>query len=161
MKKVDIYTDGACKGNPGHGGWAAILVYAGHERILSGGERVTTNNRMELIAAIEGLRALREPCEVTLHSDSRYLVDAINLGWLSGWKAAGWKRGKETLKNPDLWQQLDELLSRHEVTMNWVKGHDGHTYNERCDELATRNAALFSQAEPYDPPADSWPSKLP
>jgi ribonuclease HI len=143
MKKVEIYTDGACKGNPGHGGWAAILVYGVHERVLSGGERVTTNNRMELIAAIEGLKALREPCEVTLYSDSRYLVDAINQGWLKGWRAAGWKRGKEELKNPDLWQELDALLETHRVTMTWVKGHDGHSYNERCDELASGNAARY------------------
>lgn len=147
MKKVEIYTDGACKGNPGHGGWATILVYEGHERVISGGERVTTNNRMELIAAIEGLRALKEPCEVMLYSDSRYLVDAVNCGWLKGWRAAGWRRGKEELKNPDLWQELDALLSRHAVTMNWVKGHDGHAYNERCDSIATENAARFSKFE--------------
>ena len=149
MKKVDIYTDGACKGNPGNGGWAAILVYGGHERELSGGVRETTNNRMELTAAIEGLRALREPCEVTLHSDSRYLVDAVNLGWLKGWREAGWRRGKEELKNPDLWQELDSLLARHTVTMNWVKGHDGHAYNERCDRLATECADRFAKAAAY------------
>ena len=143
MKKVQIYTDGACKGNPGHGGWATILVYGVHERVLSGGERETTNNRMELIAAIEGLRALLEPCEVELFSDSRYLVDAVNQGWLKSWRAAGWKRGKEELKNPDLWQAFDELLAKHNVTMNWVKGHDGHAYNERCDRIATENAAKF------------------
>lgn len=149
MKKVDIYTDGACKGNPGNGGWAAILVYKGHERVLSGGVRETTNNRMELTAAIEGLRALREPCEVTLHSDSRYLVDAVSLGWLKGWREAGWRRGKEELKNPDLWQELDGLLARHTVTMSWVKGHDGHTYNERCDKIATENADRFAKAAAY------------
>ena len=143
MKKVQIYTDGACKGNPGHGGWASILVYGTHERVISGGERETTNNRMELIAAIEGLRALLEPCEVELYSDSRYLVDAIEKGWLDSWRRAGWRRGKEELKNPDLWQALDEMLHRHQVKMCWVKGHDGHPYNERCDQIATGNAAKF------------------
>ncbi len=151
MKKVQIYTDGACKGNPGYGGWATILVYAGHERVISGGERVTTNNRMELIAAIEGLRALREPCEVELYSDSRYLVDAVNCGWLDGWRAAGWRRGKEELKNPDLWQELDRLLHAHTVSMIWVKGHDGHPYNERCDAIATENAAVYLR---YEKPED-------
>lgn len=147
MKKVQIYTDGACKGNPGYGGWATILVYGGHERVISGGERVTTNNRMELIAAIEGLRALLEPCEVELYSDSRYLVDAVTCGWLDGWRAAGWRRGKEELKNPDLWQELDRLLHVHTVNMIWVKGHDGHPYNERCDAIATDNAARYVRNE--------------
>lgn len=154
MKKVDIYTDGACKGNPGHGGWAAILVYGTHEKVLSGGVRETTNNRMELTAAIEGLRALREPCEVTLHTDSRYLVDAVSLGWMAGWRAAGWRRGKEELKNPDLWQEFASLLDRHQVTMHWVKGHDGHAYNERCDQLATTNAAAFAKPGVYKPKYD-------
>ena len=143
MKHVEIYTDGACRGNPGHGGWAAILVYAGHERGISGGERKTTNNRMELTAAIEGLAALREPCEVTLYSDSRYLVDAVRLDWISSWRAHGWRRGKEELKNPDLWHKLDALLARHTVEMVWVKGHDGHDYNERCDAMATSAADTF------------------
>ena len=143
MKKVNIYTDGACKGNPGRGGWGTILVYGAHEKVTSGGERETTNNRMELTAAIEGLRALKEPCEVTLYSDSRYLVDAITQGWLEGWRKAGWRRGKEELKNPDLWQKLYDLLARHAVTPVWVKGHDGHAYNERCDRIATQNADMF------------------
>lgn len=147
MKKVEIYTDGACKGNPGHGGWATILVYGAHERVISGGERVTTNNRMELVAAIEGLRALHESCEVTMYSDSRYLVDAINCGWLEGWRNAGWKRGKEELKNPDLWQELYGFLQKHSVTMVWVKGHDGHAYNERCDKIATANANRYTHPE--------------
>ena len=152
MKKVDIYTDGACKGNPGNGGWAAILVYGGHERSLSGGVRETTNNRMELTAAIEGLRALREPCEVTLHSDSRYLVDAVNLGWLKGWREAGWRRGKEELKNADLWQRLWDLLQAQDVTFEWVRGHNGHDYNERCDKLACEEADRFADEEipPFD-----------
>ena len=141
MKKVEIYTDGACKGNPGHGGWAAILVYGVHERVLSGGERVTTNNRMELIAAIEGLKALREPCEVTLYSDSRYLVDAVTLGWAESWRKTAWKNGKA--KNPDLWEQLLSLLTVHSVTFQWVRGHDGHPENERCDVLATTAADSF------------------
>ncbi len=145
MKTVELYTDGACKGNPGPGGWAAILVYRGKEKILSGGEAQTTNNRMELTAAICGLRALRYPCAVMLYTDSRYLVDAVNCGWLEGWRAAGWRRGKEELKNPDLWQEFYDLLSTHSVTMNWVKGHDGHPYNERCDSLATENASYFSR----------------
>ena len=144
MKQVEIYTDGACRGNPGHGGWAAILVYGVHERVTSGGERLTTNNRMELSAAIYGLRALRERCAVTLYSDSRYLVDAINQGWLDSWRKNGWRRGKEELKNADLWQALASLLEQHEVTFSWVKGHDGNPYNERCDKIATSNADRFS-----------------
>ena len=143
MKKVEIYTDGACRGNPGRGGWAAILVYGPHERVTSGGERSTTNNRMELTAAIYGLGALRERCAVTLYSDSRYLVDAINQGWLDSWRKSGWRRGKEELKNADLWKEIDRLLREHEVTLEWVKGHDGNPYNERCDKIATENADRF------------------
>lgn len=143
MKKVEIYTDGACRGNPGRGGWAAILVYGPHERVTSGGERSTTNNRMELTAAIYGLGALRERCAVTLYSDSRYLVDAINQGWLDSWRKNGWRRGKEELKNADLWKEIDRLLREHEVTLEWVKGHDGNPYNERCDKIATENADRF------------------
>lgn len=144
MKKVALYTDGACLGNPGPGGWGAILVYGKTEKELSGGEVETTNNRMELTAAIRGLAALKEPCDVTLSSDSRYLTDAIRLGWLDGWRAHGWKRGKEPLKNPDLWQELYRLLSLHHVTVEWVKGHNGHPYNERCDALASAEAAALS-----------------
>lgn len=144
MKEVELYTDGACRGNPGRGGWGAILVYGKYEKELSGGERETTNNRMELTAAIEGLSALRERCSVTLYSDSKYLVDAFLLGWVESWRAAGWKRGKEKLKNPDLWQTLYELVSSHEVKFVWVKGHDGHSYNERCDKLATDFADSFA-----------------
>ena len=143
MKKVEIYTDGACRGNPGPGGWGAIIVYGCHELPLSGGEANTTNNRMELMAAIEGLSRLKEPCLVTLYSDSKYLVDAITLGWVYKWRAAGWKRGKEPAKNPDLWEKLLSLLERHSVTFVWVKGHDGHAYNERCDKLATEFADSF------------------
>ncbi len=143
MKQVDLYTDGACRGNPGRGGWGAILVYGKYEKELSGGERETTNNRMELMAAISGLEALREPCEVTLYSDSKYLVDAYTQGWVYTWREHGWKRGKEALKNPDLWDRLFGLTETHKVTFIWVKGHDGHAYNERCDKLATSFADSF------------------
>lgn len=138
MKTVDIYTDGACKGNPGAGGWSAILVFGGKEKELFGGERVTTNNRMELTAAIEGLKALKEPCRVKLYSDSQYLVNAINKGWLESWKNKGWRKAdKSAVLNDDLWKTLDDLLCTHEVEFIWVRGHDGHEYNERCDELAS------------------------
>lgn len=138
MKTVDIYTDGACKGNPGAGGWSAILVFGGKEKELFGGEAVTTNNRMELTAAIEGLKALKEPCKVKLYSDSQYLVNAINKGWLENWKKKGWRKAdKSVVLNDDLWKILDGLLSTHEVEFIWVRGHDGHIYNERCDELAS------------------------
>ena len=138
MKHVDIYTDGACRGNPGVGGWGAILVYCGHEKELSGAEEETTNNRMELTAVIEALQALREPCEVTLTSDSKYVIDALSLGWAEGWRARGWKKAdKSPALNPDLWERLLDLYARHNVTLVWVKGHDGHPYNERCDRLAT------------------------
>lgn len=139
-KKVELYTDGACRGNPGKGGWGAILVYGKYEKELSGGEAETTNNRMELMAAIAGLEALREPCEVTLYSDSKYLVDSFTLGWIYSWREAGWRRGKDELKNPDLWQRLYDAVERHEVSFVWVKGHAGHKYNERCDVLATSYA---------------------
>ena len=141
MKKVTIYTDGACRGNPGPGGYGVILAYGAARRELSGGEPLTTNNRMELRAAIEGLSALREPCEVTLYSDSRYLVDAVTLGWAESWRKTAWKNGKA--KNPDLWEQLLSLLTVHSVTFQWVRGHDGHPENERCDLLATTAADSF------------------
>ena len=138
MKKVDIYTDGACRGNPGRGGWGAILVYLGHEKELCGGEKLTTNNRMELMAAISALEALKEKCEITLYSDSKYMIDSITKGWVYSWKAKGWKKAdKSPALNPDLWEKLLELLDKHDVTFVWVKGHDGHAYNERCDTLAT------------------------
>ena len=144
MKEVEIYTDGACRGNPGRGGWGAILVYGKHERSLSGGEPSTTNNRMELMAAISGLEALKEPCKVTLYSDSKYLTDAFLLGWVESWRSAGWRRGRDELKNPDLWERLYSLTERHQLSFVWVKGHDGHHYNERCDALATAFADSFS-----------------
>ena len=143
MKEVELYTDGACRGNPGRGGWGAILVYGKYEKELSGGERETTNNRMELMAAIAGLEALREVCRVTLYSDSKYLVDAFLEGWVDSWRQHGWRRGKDELKNSDLWKRLYELVEKHEVTFIWVKGHDGHEYNERCDRLATAYADSF------------------
>lgn len=137
MKNVTIYTDGACSGNPGPGGWGAILLYGGRERELSGGEPMTTNNRMELLAVIRGLEALREPCAVTVYSDSKYVVDAITLGWAKKWRAAGWMRNKkEPAKNPELWERLLGLLERHEVVFEWVRGHADNPYNNRCDQLA-------------------------
>ena len=137
MKKIMMYTDGACSGNPGAGGYGCILVYNGNEKIISGGEGDTTNNRMELTAVIKGLEALKEPCSVTVTSDSKYVIDSVKLGWVYGWKKKGWKKsdGKPAL-NVDLWEQLLPLLERHEVTFEWIKGHNGHPYNERCDTLA-------------------------
>ena len=145
MKKVCIYTDGACSGNPGPGGWAAILTYGENERELSGGESATTNNRMELMAVISALTALKESCEVELWTDSQYIEKAINEGWLAGWKRRGWKRKGGELKNIELWQELDRLLGLHRVNFNWLKGHDGHEYNERCDALAVAERAKYSR----------------
>ncbi len=144
MKKVELYTDGACKGNPGPGGFGAILVYNGIEKEFSGGEALTTNNRMELLGAITGLAALKEPCEVVLTSDSKYLVDAVNKKWAVGWRKKGWKKGDgKPALNIDLWERLLDLLEIHRVTMVWVKGHAGHPYNERCDRLAVSEAEKF------------------
>ena len=144
MKHVDIYTDGACRGNPGKGGWGAVLVADGREKELSGGDPLTTNNRMELIGAITALEALKYPCEVTLTSDSKYLTDAINKGWLVSWQAKGWRKAdKSQVLNVDLWQRLLPLLETHKVTFVWVRGHAGHPYNERCDALATAYADSF------------------
>ncbi len=144
MKRVDIYTDGACRGNPGRGGWGAILVFGNIEKELSGGEPMTTNNRMELMGAIRAMEALKEPCEITLTSDSKYLTDAINKKWLENWKKRGWKKsdGSQVL-NVELWQRIDELLRIHKVDFVWVHGHMGHHYNERCDVLATTYADSF------------------
>ena len=148
MKHVDIYTDGACRSNPGPGGWGAILVYKGIEKELSGGEPQTTNNRMELTAVIEALKALNEPCEVTLTSDSKYVIDALSLGWAEGWRARGWKKAdKSQALNPDLWERLLSLTEIHQLSYVWVKGHDGHPYNERCDKLATAEADRFKTGE--------------
>ena len=138
MKRVTLYTDGACSGNPGPGGYGAILVYGAKEKELSGGEPLTTNNRMELLAAIVGLEALKEACDVRLVSDSKYLVDAVQKGWLDQWQANGWKKAdRKPVLNPDLWKRLLIQLNRHSVTFEWIKGHAGHPFNERCDALAT------------------------
>ena len=144
MKKVQIYTDGACRGNPGPGGWGAILVFGEHKKELSGGEPSTTNNRMELLAAIYALEQLKYPCEVTLTTDSKYLCDAIIKGWAISWKRKGWVRSnKEPAANPDLWERVLRLLEIHKVEFVWVKGHNGHPFNERCDEMATQAADSF------------------
>ncbi len=137
MKKVEIYSDGACSGNPGPGGYGTILVYQGREKELSGAERETTNNRMELMGAIIGLEALKEPCAVLLTSDSRYLCESITQGWVYQWEQNGWrKKDKKPALNVDLWERLLCQLRRHQVELQWVKGHAGHPYNERCDKLA-------------------------
>ena len=137
MRHVDIYTDGACRGNPGVGGWGAILVYGKTEKELSGGDPSTTNNRMELTAAIKALSALKEKCEITLYSDSKYMIDALEKGWAKSWKAKGWKKAdKSPALNPDLWEKLLALTQRHEMRYHWVKGHADNPYNNRCDEMA-------------------------
>lgn len=144
MLHVDIYTDGSCLSNPGPGGWGAILVYKGIEKELSGGEADTTNNRMELTAAIKALEALNKPCSVLMTTDSKYLCDGISKGWAKSWQKKGWRRsdGSPAL-NPDLWQKLLELCDTHEVSFEWVKGHAGHPYNERCDEMAQSRAQEY------------------
>jgi ribonuclease HI len=137
MKKVEIYTDGACSGNPGPGGWGAVLVYNSKEKELSGADKSTTNNRMELTAVIEALKALKEPCDVVLTTDSKYVCDAITKGWVYSWQKNNWKKSdKKPALNVDLWELLLPLLKIHNVEFVWVKGHNGHKYNERCDELA-------------------------
>ncbi len=137
MKFVEIFTDGACSGNPGPGGWGVILRFEGREKELSGGEKNTTNNRMELTAAISGLKALKEPCKVRLVTDSKYVADGITKGWAVSWQKNNWRKAdKKPAQNPDLWEQLLDLLKIHEVTIDWVKGHAGHIENERCDKLA-------------------------
>ncbi len=148
MKKVDLYTDGACSGNPGAGGYGAILIYRGIEREISGGEAVTTNNRMEMRAVIEGLACLKERCDVTVYSDSAYTVNAFNEGWLAGWRKNGWKKadGKPVL-NADLWQALDAAVSAHNVRFVKVKGHADNEYNNRCDALARAAAKLAGGAQ--------------
>ncbi len=147
MKHIDIYTDGACKFNPGPGGWAAVLVYNGHEKELSGGEKLTTNNRMELLAAINGLKILKEPCDVTLYSDSKYLIDSVEKGWVYSWREKGWKKpDKSPALNPDLWEEILKLIEYHKVGFVWVKGHAGHEYNERCDRLAVAGAIAASES---------------
>lgn len=144
MDKVTIYTDGACSGNPGPGGWAAVLIAGEHTKEISGGEASTTNNRMELLGVISALELLRRPCEVTLFTDSQYIEKAVNQGWLKSWKARGWKRKEGELKNIELWQRLDGLLARHAVTFRWVKGHAENEYNNRCDRLAVAEREKFA-----------------
>ncbi len=145
MKDVYIATDGACLGNPGPGGWAAIMRYGGHERVLVGGEAMTTNNRMEVQAALAGLAALKEPCRVRLVTDSQYLSNAVNKGWLRGWVERDWRGSdKKPVKNVDLWQELLPLLERHEVHFEWVRGHNEHPENERCDVLARTEAEKWA-----------------
>ncbi len=146
MKHVKIYTDGACSGNPGPGGWGAILRHGETDRELSGGAADTTNNRMELMAAISSLKALKSPCKVDLYTDSSYVRDGIN-GWINGWKRNGWKTAaRKPVKNADLWQELDSARNGHEVTWHWVKGHAGHPENERADELARSAMEPFKAA---------------
>lgn len=144
MKTVEIFSDGACSGNPGAGGYGTILRYGNKEKELSGGEPHTTNNRMELMGVIAGLSALKEPCRVILTTDSKYVVDSVSKGWVYGWQKKGWKKsdGKPAL-NVDLWERLLPLLEIHDVTFNWVKGHDGHPENERCDRLAVSERDKF------------------
>ncbi len=141
MKEVTIYTDGACSGNPGKGGFGVVLNYMGKKKEISKGYKCTTNNRMEIMAALAGLSALKEPCRVILYSDSKYLVDSVNKGWIASWQKNGWKNSKkEKVKNRELFEELIELMNIHEVEYRWVKGHDGHSENERCDYLATSAA---------------------
>ncbi|MEG1683584.1 MAG: ribonuclease HI [Oscillospiraceae bacterium] len=144
MKTITIYTDGACSGNPGPGGWAAVLLYGAHSRELSGGEKNTTNNRMELTAVISALELLREPCAVELYSDSKYVIDGLEKGWAAGWKKRGWiKSDKKPALNPDLWERLLLLTAQHDMRYHWVKGHADTVYNNRCDELAVAQSQIY------------------
>lgn len=144
MKTVYLYTDGACSGNPGPGGYGAILKYGQHVKEICGGDENTTNNRMELLGVIKGLEALNEPCHVVLTSDSKYVIDALSLGWAEKWKQNGWKRNKkDAALNPDLWERLLQLTQTHEMEYHWVKGHAGHPENERCDRLAVEYYQKF------------------
>lgn len=146
MKTVTIYTDGACSGNPGPGGWGAVLRYGAHEMEFSGGAAETTNNRMELTGVIEALRQLKEPCIVELWSDSKYVIDALSKGWVYGWKKNGWRKGdKKPALNVDLWEQLLPLIARHDVRYHWVKGHAENEYNNRCDALAVAESRKFKE----------------
>ena len=166
MKTVEVFTDGACSGNPGPGGWGALMRYGEKLKELSGGEALTTNNRMELTAAIKALEALREPCKVELWTDSNYVRDGIS-SWIHGWKRNGWKTAdKKPVKNAELWQELDAQRQRHEVNWHWIKGHAGHPENERADELARQGMAPFKPgrpdaAEPQSARKSSAPAKPP
>lgn len=145
MKIVDIYTDGACSGNPGPGGWGVIVIYGRHKRELSGGESDTTNNRMELTAVIEGLSILKESCVVNLYSDSKYVIDGLKLGWADGWKKNGWRKSnKKPALNSDLWDKLLSLTEKHEMNYVWVKGHADNALNNRCDEMAVAETQKFN-----------------
>ena len=145
---VTAYTDGSCLGNPGPGGWAAVLLWNDHRKELTGGFRLTTNNRMEILAAVEALSALKRPSRMELHTDSRYLRDAVEKGWLAGWRRNGWKTsGKKPVKNKDLWIRLIPLLEANQVVFHWVRGHSGHPENERCDVLAKQAASGGSLSE--------------
>ena len=145
MKTVTLYTDGACSGNPGPGGWGAILVYGDAEKELSGGEKSTTNNRMELTAVIAGLSALKEPCIVELYSDSKYVIDGLSKGWAVSWRKNGWRKAdKKPALNPDLWEKLLNLIEKHQLHYHWVKGHADNPYNNRCDGLAVAESKKFN-----------------
>lgn len=146
MDTVEIYTDGACSGNPGPGGWAAILKHGRREKEIAGHVAATTNNRMELTAVIAALKQLKRPCRVTIYSDSSYLIDSFEKGWLANWKRNGWKRGpnkRDPVPNADLWQELDQLVNKHEVKWQKVRGHSGHEFNERVDQLAVQQIELL------------------
>jgi ribonuclease HI len=159
LKEINLYTDGASSGNPGPGGYGVILKYLDKEKELSGGFRKTTNNRMELMAVIEGLKSLKEKCKVNIHSDSKYIVDAVEQEWIYKWKSLGWKRNKrQKLLNPDLWKVLFDLLQKHEVKLFWVRGHNGHPENQRCDYLAVK--ASQRQDLPADEYFESAPEDL-
>ena len=145
MKSVIVYTDGACSGNPGPGGWGAILRYGDRKKEMSGGAAETTNNRMELTGVIEALSALKEPCHVSLYTDSQYIANAINEGWLKSWIAHNWKRKTGPVKNADLWKRIVELFERHQVEIHWVKGHAENEYNNRCDQLAVAESRKFKK----------------
>lgn len=144
MKRIEIYTDGACSGNPGPGGWAAILSYNGIEKEISGGESVTTNNRMELMAVISALRLVKEQCEIDLYSDSKYVIDGLSKGWAESWRKKGWKKAdKKPALNPELWGELLDLTANHVMHYNWVRGHAENEYNNRCDRLAVAEREKF------------------
>ena len=146
MKTVTLYTDGACSGNPGPGGWGAILSYNGVEKELSGGDANTTNNRMELLAVISGLEALKEPCRVELYSDSKYVIDGLSKGWAASWQKNGWRKAdKKPALNPDLWEKLLNLVEKHELSYHWVKGHADNPYNNRCDQLAVTESQKYKE----------------
>jgi ribonuclease HI len=154
LKEVHVYTDGACLGNPGPGGYGVVLKYGARQKELSGGYRLTTNNRMEVLAAIVALQSLKERCRVKLHTDSRYLADSINHGWANRWKVKNWAKGTRQRNNVDLWQQMLELCSRHEVSFVWIRGHKGDPLNERCDTLSVK------AAQAKDLPADTMYEEL-